>query len=220
MASHNLHGFKTSSVYHKSCISNFGGIWFRQEHWLSNNQLPKLQQLDVQFVARSGMEDAVSAGILRGRPFGGVSIAWSRDLNHIITPLTDYNHKRVVAIELTTTNKNIIFVSVYMPFLDSRKRESCRAETVETISMIETIIDDHPIHLFVIGGDLNCELSGNSPFDEYWENLTSRKQLAYCRDLFSSPGYTYHHEALGQKKYNDHFIVSQGMTTPSAQITQ
>ena len=99
VASHNLHGFKTSSVYHKSCISNFGGIWFGQEHWLSNNQLPKLQQLDVQFVARSGMEDAVSAGILRGRPFGGVSIAWSRDLNHIITPLTDYNHKRVVAID-------------------------------------------------------------------------------------------------------------------------
>ena len=95
-----------------------------------------------------------------------VSIAWSPYLNHIVTPLTDYNHKRVVAIELTTTSNNIIFVSVYMPFLDSRKREGCRTETVETVSMIENIIDDHPNHLFVIGGDLNCEFSGSSPFDE------------------------------------------------------
>ena len=92
-------------------------------------------------------------------PFGGVSIAWSRDLNHVITPLTDYNHKRVVAVELTTTKENIIFISVYMPFLDSRNRESCRANAMETISMIETIIHDHPRHLIVIGGILSSILS-------------------------------------------------------------
>ena len=99
-----------------------------------------------------------------------------------------------------------------MPFLDSRKREMCRAETVETIAMIESIIDDHPNHLFVISGDLTCELNGNSPFDENWNNLASRKQLTYCSHLFSSPGYTYHHETLGQKKLNDHFIVSRGIS--------
>ena len=201
VGSHNLHGFKTSSEYHKSCISNYGGIWFCQEHWLSNKQLPQLQKLNAQFVARSGMEDAVS--------HGGVSISWSRDLDHVITPLSDYKHKRVVAVKLTTTNESIIFVSVYMPFLDSRKREMCRAETVETIGMIETIIEDHPNHLFVIGGDFNCELNGGSPFDGNWNNLTSRNRLAYCSHLFSSPGYTYHHESLGQRKFNDHFIVSQ-----------
>ena len=74
--------------------------------------------------------------------------------------------------------------------------------------MIESIIDDHPNHLFVIG-DLNCELNGNSPFDENWDNFASRKRLANCSHLFSSPGYTYHHESLGQKKFNNHFIVSQ-----------
>ena len=130
------------------------------------------------------MEDAVSSGVLRGRPFGGVSIAWSCDLNHVITPLTDYNHKRVIAVELTTTKENIIFISVYMPFLDSRNRESCRANAMETISMIETIIHDHPRHLIVIGGDLNCELNGNSPFDQLWDNLAVSNQLAYRRQFF------------------------------------
>ena len=110
---------------------------------------------------------------------------------------------------LKTEKESIIFICAYMPFLDSRKPDICRAETVETLSMIETIIHDHPQHLFVIGGDLNCELNGNSPFDALWNNFSSTNRFAYCKHLFSSPGFTYHHESHGQKKFNDHFLVSQ-----------
>ena len=39
---------------------------------------------------------AVTAGVLRGRPFGGVSIAWSRDLGHVINPVTNYRLKIAV----------------------------------------------------------------------------------------------------------------------------
>ena len=53
----------------------------------SEKQIPTLQQLGTQYIARSGMEQAVSSGILVGRPFGGVSIAWSPSLNHLIMPL-------------------------------------------------------------------------------------------------------------------------------------
>ena len=209
VASHNLHGFKTSSNYHKSCLEKYGGLWMGQEHWLTNKQLSQLNQLNATFIARSGMEEAVSSGVLRGRPFGGVSIAWSRDLNHVIIPLTNYKHKRVVAVEMTTTTENIIFICAYMPFLDSRKRDLCRTETFETISMIESIIADHPNHLFIVGGDFNCEFNGNSPFDDLWDNFVTTNRFAYCDNLFTSPGYTYHHESLGQKKFNDHFLVSQ-----------
>ena len=209
VASHNLHGFKTAGNYHKSCLDKHGGLWMGQEHWLTNKQLPQLNQLNATFIARSGMEEAVSSGVLRGRPFGGVCIAWSRDLNHVIMPLTNYKHKRVVAVEMRTKNESVIFICVYMPFLDSRKRDICRTETIESISMIESIITDHPHHLFVIGGDLNCELNGKSPFDELWGNFATANRFAYCDSYFSSPGYTYHHESLGQRKFNDHFLVSQ-----------
>ena len=83
-----------------------------QELWLQERHLCQLQSLGTSFIARSGMEDAISTGVLRGRPFGGVSITWSRDLDHAIIPLADYKHKRVVAIELKTASKNIIFISV------------------------------------------------------------------------------------------------------------
>ena len=75
VGSHNSHGFKKSGEYHKSCIKKHGGIWFAQELWLQEKQLSQLQQLETQFTARSGMESAFSNGLLKGRPFGGVSIA-------------------------------------------------------------------------------------------------------------------------------------------------
>ena len=157
------------------------------------------------FTAVSGMEDAASSGVMRGRPHGGVSIAWSQDLDHVMMPLSGYNFKCVVAAQLSSTSKSIIFISVYMPFFNSRRRESCKAET---ISVIEKIISDHPHHLFVFCGDLNCELTGKPPFDGLWQNFASKYRFAYCSDRFSSPGYTYHHASLDQKKLNDHFLIS------------
>ena len=182
-----------------------------QEHWLSERQLPLLQKVDAQFVARSGMEEAISTGIYKGRPYGGVSIAWSSDLNQVIKPIMNYKHKRLVAVELYANDMKILLMSVYMPFFDSSNRETCLAETEDTISMIELIISDHPNHLVVIGGDLNTELKDESPFDPLWKDLISKNGLANCSNFFSSPGYTYHHVTLGHRKFNDHFIVSQSM---------
>ena len=207
IGSHNLHSFKTSCDYHKSCLETHGGIWLGQELWLTEKQLPLLHQLNTQFTARSGMEEAVSRGVWRGRPYGGVSVAWSADLNHVISPLSNYKHKRIVAVELTTTNKNIIFISAYMPFLDSSNRTTCIAEYTDAVSMIETILTDHPHHLFVLGGDLNCELTGDSPFDDIWKEFVLNNRFAYC-SIASPPGYTYHHAKLGHKKMNDHFLAS------------
>ena len=103
IASHNLHSFKQSGAYHKSCLEKHTGVWFAQELWLSEKQLPTLQQLRTQYIAKSGMEQSVSDGILIGRPYGGVSIAWSFNLNHAIQPLTNYNlpNKNVASLDFS-----------------------------------------------------------------------------------------------------------------------
>ena len=33
VGSHNLHGFRKSSEFHKQCIQNYTGVWFAQELW-------------------------------------------------------------------------------------------------------------------------------------------------------------------------------------------
>ena len=121
-----------------------------QEHWLQEKQLSQFSQLNSSFVARSGMEKATSNGILRGRPFGGISITWSRDLDHAINPISNYRHKRTVAVELKSETP-VLFISVYMPFYDASKKEECISETTDTLAMVQLLIDEHPQHLIIIG---------------------------------------------------------------------
>ena len=207
IGSHNLHSFKQSASYHKACLKSYGGIWFGQELWLSEKQLHLLQHLETQFVARSGMEQAVSDGLLVGRPFGGVSIAWSPDLNPFISPLSNIRHKRVVGIELKTTDSEFLFLCIYMPFYNTSRRVECISETIDTIAMLDTIIEQYPNHNVIIGGDFNSELKGVSPFDQHWDDFMRKNQLACCDFLYPSDTFTYHHQTLQQKKWNDHFLI-------------
>ena len=211
VATFNLHGFSTSSKYLKDCVHSHGGVWMVQEHWLSEHQLEKLQQLNLQYVAHSGMEESMSGGIYRGRPFGGVAICWSEDLNHLITPVTNYKHKRVIAVEMKTVDRDILFISAYMPFFNSSNRERCINETIDAITMIELIIEDHPLHDIVFGGDLNTELKSESPFDPLWEEFVRKYSFAYCDSFVSSHNFTYRHDSLNQSKFNDHFLVSKSL---------
>ena len=41
-------------------------------------------------------------------------------------------------------------------FYDLSKRDECIVNTIDTIAMVETKIESHPSHMFIIGGDLNC----------------------------------------------------------------
>ena len=208
ISSLNLHSFKKSGAYLKQCLQKYGGIWFSQELWLAENQLKKLHETGCQFTARSGMEDSVSRGVFKGRPYGGVSISWDDTLNQYVIPLSNYRHKRVVGIEFKSERHNIILISVYMPFYDSSKKSECMSETIDAISMIETIINDFPSHCVIIGGDLNTEMKGTSPFDSLWSNHISKHSLSTCDTYYPSDTITYQHQSLGHKKWLDHFVSS------------
>ena len=123
IATYNLHGFSKSSKYLNDCLKSHGGIWFVQEHWLPESRLHMFQELDAQFFARSGMEDAVSSGVYRGRPFGGESICWSPNLSQFISPVFNFKHKRIVAVELKTEDSQYLLISIYMPFYNASRRE-------------------------------------------------------------------------------------------------
>ena len=74
-------------------------------------------------------------------------------------------------MEIQTSDSNFLFLSVYMPFYNASKREECMLETVDALSMMETIIEDHPNHLVILGGDFNSELKNESPFDPLWNDF-------------------------------------------------
>ena len=135
----------------------------------------------------------------------------SASINELVTPVTNYKHKRVVAVELKQVSGHILFICAYMPFYNASRREHCITETIDAISMIELLIEEHPNHHVIIGGDLNTELNGDSPFDRFWLNLITKNSFVYCDNQFLGPQYTYRHETLNQSKFNDHFLISHSL---------
>ena len=122
----------------------------------------------------------MSRGIYAGRPHGGVGIAWAPEYDHVIKPLVNYRHKRIVCVEMTAEPDPLLFVSVYMPFFDTSKRLECIAQTNETIAMLEEILANHPRHKVIIGGDFNTEFKNNSRFDPLWRDFIRQHDLVCC----------------------------------------
>ena len=130
----------------------------------------------------------------------------------MIKPLTNYRHKRIVCVEAIAEPEPLLFISLYMPFFDSSKRQECMAESIEAISMLEEILSDHPLHKVIIGGDYNTEFNNSSPFDSLWSDFMSKYDLVCCDNhIDDQNSYTYSHDSLDQKKWNDHFLVSKSL---------
>ena len=78
------------------------------------------------------------------------------------------------------------------------------------------MIDSHPLHSIIIGGDFNSELKGDSPFDSLWNDLSAKCDLTSCDNFISNASsitYTYSHDTLGQRKWNYHFLISWRLVT-------
>ena len=78
------------------------------------------------------------------------------------------------------------------------------------------MIDSHPLHSIIIGGDFNSELKGDSPFDSLWNDLSAKCDLTSCDNFISNASsitYTYSHDTLGQRKWNYHFLISRRLVT-------
>lgn len=84
--SFNLHGFDNSKAYLNVLLKTHD-VTFVQEHWLTNDNLLKLYNLNYEFVAygKSAMDEKCSSGILKGRPFGGVAVMWNKKLDNVIS---------------------------------------------------------------------------------------------------------------------------------------
>ena len=82
-------------------------------------------------------------------------------------------------------------------------------ETIDALAMVENIIEAHPHHAVIIGGDFNCELNNRSPFDPLWAEFCTKYDLVSCDDRYPSSSFTYRHNSLNHIKWNDHFLVSK-----------
>ena len=98
-----------------------------------------------------------------------------------------------------------------MPFFNAAQRAECMTETMDAIAMLENIIEHHPHHHIIIGGDFNTEMKGDSPFDPLWDDFSNKYNLSSCDQYFPNSTVTYKHNSLDHKKWSDHFLVSASL---------
>ena len=84
--SYNMHGFKSNWHYLQSLL-DVNDIVCVQEHWLPSCDLHRLHSLHSDFVAygHSSMDDKYEHGVLRGRPFGGVTAFVRKSFNNMVS---------------------------------------------------------------------------------------------------------------------------------------
>ena len=83
-----------------------------QEHWLRSDVLDKFNIIntDFNYHAVSAMDNAVSCGILKGRPFGGVGFLWHKCFDRNIQVLSNDPAGRCLVIKLNINLRSICYL--------------------------------------------------------------------------------------------------------------
>ncbi|XP_073959129.1 uncharacterized protein [Choristoneura fumiferana] len=176
-----------------------------QETWLLPDDIPYLSMIDDKFSATGTSAVDMSAGMLRGRPYGGVGLLW-RSAAFQSVSVVRCDNPRVCAIKIVTNDRPIIVVSVYMP-------TDCRdnlPELTDCLGAVSAIIDEYSIETVYIMGDFNAH-----PNELFFNELMNycNEQTWCCIDVnelgIGSETYTFMSEAHLCRRWLDHFVLTQ-----------
>lgn len=116
LLSYNMRGFKSGyAMLHELCLNPC--IIAIQEIWLRDEKLDKLNLIsnDFSYRAVSGMNKAVSNGILVGRPFGGTGFLWHKSFDSMVQYVAHDDDGRCLAIKLHFNNSVFLLFNIYFP---------------------------------------------------------------------------------------------------------
>ena len=113
---YNMHGFKTGfNTLNELC--NPYDLIAVQEHWLRKDNMSNLALVNSKYAhyGVSGMVEAASSGLLRGRPFGGVAFLWNPAAVKKVSVVGAGPAGRCAAIKLVVDKYVILAINVYLP---------------------------------------------------------------------------------------------------------
>ena len=101
-------------------------IFLFQEHWLTPSNLIKFDKFFKHYFTFgcSAMADIVGAGILRGRPFGGVISMIHNDLRKVTETISCSDQVSIVKVY------NQIIINIYMPCVGTVERATICDEII------------------------------------------------------------------------------------------
>lgn len=176
-----------------------------QETWLMPHDLNFINCIDDNFSAFSKSSVDSSAGILRGRPYGGLTIMWRKSAFTNVSCVECENDRVAAVIVDTSERRRLLLTNVYMP-VDS---EENLPEFTDTISRLSAIIEESNIETALMVGDFNAH-----PEARFGKEMLAfcEEQIWNCVDIdhfgIDSNTFTYLSEAHGTTKWLDHCLAT------------
>lgn len=201
--SYNCHGYSASKLPYVSSLLTNCDILFLQEHWLSDNQLNTLNNINSTHLS-TGTVGFGSDDLLLGRPYGGCAIFWPANLKGFIH-FVDTSNKRICSIRICNEDYKLLLVNVYMPYESDNNAYN---EYVNVLTDAISLNDQFPDHCLILGGDFNVDFNKHKShsqllLDTCVENNLRIATLHECCDI----DFTYNF-CMTRFSFIDHFIVS------------
>jgi len=209
VVSYNMHGFgQGCNLLKLICNEMKPAIVFTQEHWLSSITLNNIVKFSSDYCvfASSAMENVITSGILRGRPFGGVAVLVNKQFNNNVKLI--HSSERFIIVQLCS----LILINVYIPSCSNKyDNESLTATLLCEIDEVLSRCSQYGG--IIIGGDFNADLTEDSSMSKLIKDFMSDHDMVICEHQPHSgtDAYTYHHTGLNQYSLIDYFCVSESI---------
>lgn len=193
------------SVDHVRTLCSKADIIALQETWLFQHDIPLLGTVDSNFGFSGTSAIDSSAGIVRGRPYGGVALLWRKSAFDAVSVIP-CKSVRLAAIKVSVCDRSFLVMSVYMPVNSSDNL----TEFTECLSEISAIIDSTEVASVFILGDFNAH-----PSDLFGTELLKfcDEQEWICADVerlgIDSDTFTFISDAHGSTSWLDHCVVTE-----------
>ena len=198
IVSYNMHGFNNGFSFLKElCCDPNVNIICVQEHWLYPSNLSKLSDLHEDFSAFgvSAMSKHLCAGLLRGRPYGGVGFygakVWHPELRlSLLTIMLE-----AIAISLLTADtESIVIARMYFPCFDSGNEYI--VELGHCMGFVHNVVEQFKD--IIVIGDMNFQCDSNHPGYVIADRLFQELKLSSCDDRINDDDkFTFVNEKLG-----------------------
>jgi len=197
---------------HEHLATQSPDILLLQETWLLNKDLSKLNHLHSGYQGR-GVSGVLENGeILRGRPYGGLAVVYSKSLASAIHT-SNTGSARVYEAVLTLQDKTkVLLINVYLP-CDNRLINTVDPMLQECYDVIEQCIEAFDGEHIIIAGDFNVDRTQNNAHSNLLNEFVSLKRLLFSAEKFPSAqnDYTFYRTGMQRGSHIDHILISQSL---------
>ena len=203
--SFNMHGLNQGeSLLKHWCMTDNFDVLLLQEHWLSPANIHRINDItgtDFTCYSCSSMSKDCSSDLLRGRPYGGLSIIVNNTSVRSTAEIV-CSSDRIIAIILA----GMLIVDVYFP---CTSRTDYKDTTLELLGNLDNLFCRHEFDYVILGGDFNCNIDLPSWSSSTILDFMKSHNHVNCQCSWpDNSKITYHHDSLQLFSCIDYLMVS------------